>query len=62
MSHPLGEYESRRAVLIEYLRMKVGMEDWHGVADAANDLRELDAEQRGRESKSEISFEPGRAA
>lgn len=40
-------YLDRRKKLIEYLWMKVDMEDWHGVSDAANDLRELDAEQRG---------------
>ena len=44
----MGEYEKRRATLIEYLLMKAGMEDWHGVADAANDLRELDAWEKGR--------------
>lgn len=29
------------AVLVEYLRMKVEERDWHAVADAAMDLREL---------------------
>lgn len=33
----------RRRVLIEYLRMKADECDWHGVCDAANDLRELEA-------------------
>jgi hypothetical protein len=32
-----------RDILIQYLLMKVQYEDWHGVSDAANDLRELDA-------------------
>lgn len=32
-----------RARLIEYLRMKIDAEDWHAVADAAMDLREIDA-------------------
>jgi hypothetical protein len=32
-----------RRILIEYLFMKARTEDWHGVADAAMDLRELDA-------------------
>ena len=40
-------YPERRQTLITYLRLKVEMEDWHGTADAANDLRELDAEERG---------------
>lgn len=42
-------YAAHRAVLIEYMKIKVEMEDWHGVSDAANDLRELDAEHRGRQ-------------
>lgn len=33
----------RRATLILYLREKASEEDWHGVADAAMDLREVDA-------------------
>lgn len=32
-----------RALLIEYMLMKAALEDWHGVNDAANDLREFDA-------------------
>ena len=36
-----------REILIEYLKLKVHEEDWHGVADAAMDLRELDAYERG---------------
>jgi len=30
--------------------MKADCEDWHGVSDAANDLREIDAARRERES------------
>jgi len=44
-------YLARRKKLIEYMWMKVEMEDWHGVSDAANDLRELDAEHRGANGK-----------
>lgn len=33
----------QRASLVAYLRMKTTCEDWHGVADAAMDLREVDA-------------------
>ena len=41
-------YETRREVLIAYLGVKVDMCDWHGAADACCDLRELEAEHRGR--------------
>lgn len=33
-----------RETLIQYLEMKVKEQDWHGVADAAMDLRELEVE------------------
>jgi hypothetical protein len=50
-SHPSAtsvykRYETQRQVLIEYLQVMVAREDWHGVADAAMDIRELEAEQR----------------
>ena len=35
-----------RSVMISYLLMKVRQEDWHGVSDAANDLREMDAREK----------------
>ena len=34
---------SARAALIQYLEMKVRECDWHGVADAACDLRVMEA-------------------
>jgi len=37
----------RRAAIIAYLSEKVAAEDWHGVADAAMDLRDLDEYVRG---------------
>ena len=35
-----------REILIAYLLMKAKQEDWHGVSDAANDLREMDAREK----------------
>lgn len=35
--------EEQRFILISYLKMKCEQKDWHGVCDAANDLRELEA-------------------
>lgn len=37
---------TERQVLIQYLRVKTNTEDWHAVADAAMDLRELDAKAK----------------
>jgi hypothetical protein len=42
MMHP----KSRKKVYLEYLRMKISEKDWHGVADCAMDLRELEVEIR----------------
>lgn len=39
------DYEKRHATYTEYLKMKVFERDWHGVSDAANDLRELEAQK-----------------
>lgn len=33
----------RRERMIKYLELKVEEQDWHGVADAAMDLREIDS-------------------
>lgn len=36
-------YQERHAALLAYLYAKVQERDWHGVSDAANDLRVLEA-------------------
>lgn len=43
------DYATQRRVLLEYLQVMIALEDWHGVSDAANDLRELDAQQKAQE-------------
>jgi hypothetical protein len=43
------EYEDSRKAYIEYLLMNVRLGDWHGVSDAANDLRVLEAKHKGFE-------------
>lgn len=37
-------FEHKRQALIAYMRMKMDEGDWHGVSDAANDLRVLEAQ------------------
>lgn len=32
----------QKKLMIEYMKLKMAEEDWHGVCDAANDLRELE--------------------
>ena len=39
----LPTLEEQLEVLMKYLNLKVAVRDWHGVADAAMDIRELEA-------------------
>jgi hypothetical protein len=43
------DYDTQRLILIEYMRVMIARGDWHGVADAANDLRVLEAEEKNSE-------------
>jgi hypothetical protein len=43
-SRRIADLESDREVMIGYMRVKMREEDWHGVMDAAADLREIDVE------------------
>jgi hypothetical protein len=40
-----SNFETQKAILLEYLQVMIAIEDWHGVSDLANDLRELEAKQ-----------------
>lgn len=42
-------FKKEREILINYLTLMVMRSDWHGVSDAANDLRVLEAEYKGRQ-------------
>lgn len=37
-------FNHKRQALITYMRVKMDEGDWHGVSDAANDLRVLEAQ------------------
>ena len=37
---------SKTEVMVAYLLLKVQQRDWHGVADAANDIRVMEAEEK----------------
>jgi hypothetical protein len=39
----IEEYEQNIKDLTEYLILKVKVKDWHAVADAAMDIREIEA-------------------
>ena len=40
--------EVQREILIDYLQVMISRNDWHGVADVAMDLREMEAERRAK--------------
>jgi len=40
-----ANYEVQRRVFLEYLQVMIAREDWHGVADLAMDMRELEAKK-----------------
>ena len=49
----MRDYQSKAVqmqVLIDYLQVMIARRDWHGVSDAANDLREMEAEMRSFDS------------
>ena len=40
-----NDFAVQKEVLLDYLQVMIAIEDWHGVSDVANDLRELEAKQ-----------------
>jgi hypothetical protein len=46
-------FKYHQRVLVDYLRAKVSLGDWHGVSDAANDIRVLEAEYNANPEKDE---------
>lgn len=40
-----SNFETQKEILLDYLQVMIAIEDWHGVSDLANDLRELEAKQ-----------------
>jgi hypothetical protein len=44
-SRDYKNFETQKEILLDYLQVMIAIEDWHGVSDVANDLRELEAKQ-----------------
>jgi hypothetical protein len=42
----MERFRNQRSALISYMQVMIQRNDWHGVSDAANDLRVLEAENR----------------
>jgi hypothetical protein len=46
-----SKFEIQKEILLEYLQVMIALQDWHGVADLAMDLRELEAGQYKKDDK-----------
>ena len=42
------DWETQKRILLEYMQVQIALEDWHGVSDAAMDIRELQARHTNR--------------
>lgn len=42
-----GQLQAQKEVMIRYIHLKLAEEDWHGVQDAASDLRDIASELKG---------------
>jgi hypothetical protein len=45
------DFVIQKKILLEYLQVMIANEDWHGVADLAMDMRELEARNGSTFSK-----------
>lgn len=45
---------NRKDILVSYLNSCIQVEDWHGVSDAANDLREVEVELKGLDAQMKL--------
>lgn len=42
-------HDEQRETYLRYMQMKIEQRDWHGVADCAMDLRELEVEEKNKQ-------------
>lgn len=52
------ELEQSKKLMVSYLQLKLSEEDWHGVADAAMDLRDIEAKLLMLKEKIEVLANP----
>jgi hypothetical protein len=46
MNKDYFDFDTQKEILLDYLQVMVALQDWHGVSDVANDLRELEAKHK----------------
>lgn len=52
-----NDWNTQKKILLEYMQVMIALEDWHGVADAAMDIRELQAAAIGFRAPSQLAAE-----
>lgn len=45
------DYNTRKNIMLEYMKMMIVDEDWHGIRDAAADLERMEAIERATKSE-----------
>jgi hypothetical protein len=46
-----SDFNIQKEILLEYMQVMITLQDWHGVADVAMDLRELEAKNKNIEKE-----------
>jgi hypothetical protein len=41
-----ADFDTQKEILLDYMQVMIALQDWHGVSDVANDLRELEAKHK----------------
>lgn len=49
MNKNYNSFQVQKEILLEYMQVMIALQDWHGVADAAMDIRELEARNQKTE-------------
>lgn len=47
----IAQLQKQRTIMIEYLKLRLELSDWHGVQDAASDIREIEASLKVLQNK-----------
>jgi hypothetical protein len=47
-----SDFNVQKEILLEYLQVMIANQDWHGVADLAMDMRELEAKNNKNDKSS----------
>jgi len=43
LQYKIDKLEEKKQTMVDYVKLKLSEEDWHGVADAAMDIREIES-------------------